>query len=100
MKRRHATRAGTKRAKKPDVTRLEALGQLETKILRADSLMFLLATRLTALNDINDAPAELYALSVVADAASDLLQGMLDKVNALRGENPGGLPAAAAEGGA
>ena len=56
---------------------------LTLHLARADSLTALLAERLSALDERPDAPAELYALSLVAASVSVELQRILDSARAL-----------------
>jgi len=56
---------------------------LTLELERADSLVGLLAQRLSDLNDRPDAPSELYALSLVAESVSGKLQLILEKARAL-----------------
>jgi hypothetical protein len=56
---------------------------LTLALSEADSLTGHLAWRLSDLDEESDAPAELHALSLIADAVSDKLQLILDHARAL-----------------
>lgn len=73
-------------------TPTDLVDAITLEVNRADSLVGLLAQRLSALNERPDAPSELYALSVVADAVSDKLQIILEKARALNAGPATGRP--------
>ncbi len=59
------------------------IDQLTLEINQADALIGLVADRLLTLTEHPDAPHEIYALSVVARAASDKINDILEKTIAL-----------------
>ena len=75
----------------------EVLDELVREINRADSLLGVLAKTLGELDRQDDAPYQVYACSVMAEGAGDVLQSILTKALALQRRE---IPAAAAEGGA
>jgi hypothetical protein len=73
----------------------DAYDAITLQLERADSLTGLLAQRLSDLHEQLDAPNELYALSLIADAVSEKLQLILDNArawhaaaNSLKAERP------------
>lgn len=81
-------------------TTTELYDSLTLEIERADSLTGLLIERLESLNERQDAPHELYALSVVAIAVSDLMQKIHDAARELHHQSRGAARELAATGGA
>jgi hypothetical protein len=75
----------------PSVTVLDDLIQ---EIYRADSLVGVLAETLTKLGAQDDAPYQIYALSVMAEGTVDILQSILTKALTLHRRHE--LPAVSA----
>jgi hypothetical protein len=67
----------------PGPSTTDLFDALSQEINRTDALTFLVAERLEALNELPDAPSELYALSLVAYTACERLQAVLDQAHAL-----------------